>query len=93
MDFEHSDKVKDLISQVSEFMDRYIYPAEEVAEQQVLDSGDKHHHPEILEGLRQHALDRLFDVTRAVLGRDADEDAATSLAIIHGGAGTPNVRR
>jgi len=55
MDFEHSDKVKDLISQVSDFMDRYIYPAEEVAEQQVLDSGDKHHHPEILEELKVKA--------------------------------------
>ena len=30
MDFEHTPKVKDLIAQVSDFMDRHVYPAEKV---------------------------------------------------------------
>ena len=55
MDFEHSDKVKNLMAQVTDFMDRYIYDAERIADEQIKASGNKHHHPEILEELKPKA--------------------------------------
>ena len=35
MNFEHSDKVKDLLARVSKFMDDNIYPAESVYAEQM----------------------------------------------------------
>ena len=35
MNFEHSDKVKDLLARVSKFMDDNIYPAEAVYAEQM----------------------------------------------------------
>ena len=64
MDFEYSDKVKALQAQLTEFMDRYIYDAEKTAEEQVHASGNKHHHPVIIDELkgvaREQGLWNLF---------------------------------
>ena len=58
MDFELSPVAQDYRERLLEFMDQYVYPNEEVAEGQIVASGDPHHHPEILEVLKQEARRR-----------------------------------
>ena len=55
MNFEPSEKTQQLIIQIERFMDEHIYPAERVAQEQVEDSGDPHHAPEIVEELKAKA--------------------------------------
>ena len=55
MDFEHSDKVKKLQERVTAFMEQHVYPAEKVYDEQRVASGDKHHHPQIMEDLKAKA--------------------------------------
>ena len=55
MDFEYNDKTKALQEKLRDFMDRHVFPAEEVYDRQVLESGDKHHHPRIMEELKAKA--------------------------------------
>ena len=55
MDFAHSDKVVALQEKVTAFMEQYVFPNEDTYEQQIRDSGNKHHHPEILEELKVKA--------------------------------------
>ncbi|MEC7092636.1 MAG: acyl-CoA dehydrogenase, partial [Pseudomonadota bacterium] len=40
MNFDYSDKTKSLIEDVSNFMDKHIYPAEPIYNQQMKDFGD-----------------------------------------------------
>ena len=55
MHFEFNDKTKKLIEQVTAFLEDHIIPNEKVYEQQIEASGNKHHHPEILEELKAKA--------------------------------------
>jgi acyl-CoA dehydrogenase len=55
MDFEPSEKVKLLQSQIERFMHEYVYPAEPVAREQIEQSGDPHHEPKILAELKGRA--------------------------------------
>ncbi len=55
MDFEFNDKTKKLIERVTNFMEVHVYPNEKVYEKQVEASGDKHHHPQILEEMKAKA--------------------------------------
>jgi acyl-CoA dehydrogenase len=55
MDFEPSEKVKLLQSQVERFMNEFVYPAELVAKEQIEHSGDPHHEPKVLEELKGKA--------------------------------------
>ena len=55
MHFEFNDKTKRLIEQVTAFMEAHVYPNEKTYEQQIEASGDKHHHPQILEDLKAKA--------------------------------------
>jgi acyl-CoA dehydrogenase len=55
MDFAFSDKVVALQDKLNAFMDKYIYPNEKTYEEQIRESGDKHHHPAILEELKVKA--------------------------------------
>ncbi|OZF35531.1 acyl-CoA dehydrogenase [Rhodococcus sp. 14-2483-1-1] len=56
--FETSDRAKKYESDLLEFMDSHIYPAEAVYEQQMLDSGDPHFQPPIIEDLKKEARSR-----------------------------------
>ena len=56
--FETSERAKKYESDLLEFMDSHIYPAEAVYEQQMLESGDPHFHPPILEELKKEARSR-----------------------------------
>ena len=55
MDFEYSDKVKALREKLLNFMEHHVYPAESVYDEQVRDSGNKNHHPRIMEELKAKA--------------------------------------
>jgi acyl-CoA dehydrogenase len=55
MDFEHSDRCKELRERLLAFMDDYIYPNESVYEEQLRASGQPHFHPPVIEELKQRA--------------------------------------
>ena len=55
MDFEPSDKVKQIQTQLERFMDEFVYPAERTAAEQIEASGNPHHAPEIVEELKNKA--------------------------------------
>ena len=55
MDFELSPKAKELQQKLRNFMDEYVYPAEDVYTEQMAKAGDPHFHPPILEDLKARA--------------------------------------
>jgi acyl-CoA dehydrogenase len=57
MDFEPSQRCSEFKERLTAFMDEHIYPAEEVYERQLRESGDPHHQPAIMEELKTRARD------------------------------------
>ncbi len=55
MDFQPSQRCSEFKERLNAFMDDHVYPAEEVYERQLRDSGDPHHHPPIMEELKSRA--------------------------------------
>jgi len=55
MDFAYSEKVKTLLQQISDFMDRFIYPNLQIYRDQIAASSDPHHHAEIVDELKARA--------------------------------------
>ena len=55
MDFEPSERCTDFKERLSAFMDEHVYPAEEVYERQLRESGDPHHQPQVMEELKTRA--------------------------------------
>jgi acyl-CoA dehydrogenase len=58
VEFAHSARVEELRSQLLDFMDTCVYPAEPVAREQVAASGDRFFHPPALEELKAEARRR-----------------------------------
>jgi acyl-CoA dehydrogenase len=58
MDFELSDRCKELRERLLAFMDEHVYPAEAVYHEQLLASGDPHSHPPMMEELKERARER-----------------------------------
>ncbi len=58
MDFSHSQKVQELQALLGDFMDHHVYPAEARYREQMAAAGDPHHHPEVIEALKQEARSR-----------------------------------
>jgi acyl-CoA dehydrogenase len=58
MEFELTDRCKELRERLLAFMDEHIYPAESVYHDQVLQSGDPHHHPAVMEELKFRAREQ-----------------------------------
>jgi acyl-CoA dehydrogenase len=58
MDFELSDRCKDLREQLLAFMDEHVYPAEHVYEEQLRESGNPHFHPPVMEELKERAREQ-----------------------------------
>ena len=52
MDFEPSERCTEFKERLSAFMDEHVYPAEEVYERQLRESGDPHHQPQVMEELK-----------------------------------------
>lgn len=55
MDFSPSPKVREFQDKVTGFMEEHIYPAEAAIEKEIEVSGNPHHHPRIIEELKQRA--------------------------------------
>lgn len=55
MDFAYTDKVNALRNQLTEFMERYVYPNEKTYHEQIAASGNIHHHAEIVDELKEKA--------------------------------------
>ena len=58
MDFEPSQRCVEYRERLSAFMDEHVYPAETVYAQQLRDSGDPHHQPQVMEELKALARER-----------------------------------
>jgi acyl-CoA dehydrogenase len=58
MDLGSSPRSQELQDRLLEFMEERIYPAEAVYEEQILESGDPHFHPPVMEELKAEARSR-----------------------------------
>jgi acyl-CoA dehydrogenase len=58
MDFAYSGRVEKLRTQLLEFMESHVYPAESVYSKQMADSANPHHHPPVVEDLKGEARSR-----------------------------------
>jgi acyl-CoA dehydrogenase len=58
MNFELTDRAKDYLKRVTAFMDERIYPAEQVYDAQMHESGDPNFHPPVIEELKADARAR-----------------------------------
>jgi acyl-CoA dehydrogenase len=58
MDFAFSPKAAALRTELLDFMDTHVYPAEAVYHQQIAESGDPHFHPPVMEVLKTEARKR-----------------------------------
>ncbi len=58
MDFSYSPRVEELRNALLDFMETMVYPAETVYALQMDESGDPHHHPQIIEDLKKEARAR-----------------------------------
>jgi acyl-CoA dehydrogenase len=58
VDFELTDRCKELRERLLAFMDEHIYPNESVYEEQLKESGQPHFHPAIMEELKERAREQ-----------------------------------
>jgi acyl-CoA dehydrogenase len=58
MDFQPSARSREFQERLIAFMDEHVYPAEEVYERELRESGDPHHQPRIMEELKARARER-----------------------------------
>jgi acyl-CoA dehydrogenase len=58
MDFAYSPRTEELRGKLVDFLEGLVYPAESVYERQIAESGDPHHHPEVIEELKTEARRR-----------------------------------
>jgi len=58
VDFELTDRCREFQARLLSFMEEWVYPAESVYRQQMEASGDPHHHPQVLEDLKEQARRR-----------------------------------
>src|SRR5437588_5192917 len=58
MDFEPSDRSKEFQERLLAFMDEHVYPAESVYHEQLVESGNPHFHPPVMEELKERARER-----------------------------------
>ena len=58
MNFELSDRCTDFQERLTAFMEEKVYPAEAVYEEQIRAAGDPHHHPAVMEELKDEARSR-----------------------------------
>ncbi|HEY4410986.1 MAG TPA: acyl-CoA dehydrogenase, partial [Acidimicrobiia bacterium] len=58
MEFSLSTRCQELQTQLTAFMDEHVYPAEAVYEQQLVELGNPHAHPPVMEDLKAEARRR-----------------------------------
>jgi acyl-CoA dehydrogenase len=57
MDFEESERAREMRARLQDFTDTHVLPAEAVYERQLAESGDPHHQPAVMEELKAKARD------------------------------------
>ena len=57
MDFEESERAREMRARLQDFTDTHVLPAEAVYERQLAESGDPHHQPAVMEELKATARD------------------------------------
>ena len=77
MDFEFSDRCKELRERLLTFMEEHIYPNEAVYEEQLRESEDPHSHPPVMEELKERA--RAIGLWNLFLPHGAADDLAPGL--------------
>jgi acyl-CoA dehydrogenase len=55
MEFAFTDRCNEYRERLLEFMDEWVYPNERVYEEQIAESGDPHHQPEVMEKMKVEA--------------------------------------
>src|SRR5437763_6574989 len=60
MDFELSDRCRDLRERLLAFMDEHVHPAEPLYHDQIAASGSPHFHPPVMEELKERARENGF---------------------------------
>jgi acyl-CoA dehydrogenase len=55
MDFQPSERCSEFKERLGAFMDEHVYPAEEMYERQLRESGDPHFQPPVMEQLKARA--------------------------------------
>jgi acyl-CoA dehydrogenase len=78
MDFEFSDRCKELRERLLGFMDEHVYPSEPVYEEQLRESGNPHAHPPVMEELKEHA--RSLGLWNLFLPHAAPDDLAPGVS-------------
>jgi acyl-CoA dehydrogenase len=78
MEFELSDRCKELRERLLAFMDEQIYPAESVYHEQLRAAGDPHAHPPVMEELKGRARD--LGLWNLFLPHDTDDLSAPGLS-------------
>ena len=58
MNFEPTDRAREFAERLEAFMSESVYPAEQVYRQQLLESGQTHFHPPVMEELKEEARSR-----------------------------------
>src|SRR5437588_7233109 len=80
VDFELTDRCKELGERLLAFMDEHIYPNESVYEEQLRESGQPHFHPPVMEELKQRA--RELGLWNLFLPHEAPDGLAPGLSNI-----------
>jgi len=57
MDFEESERAREMRARLQDFTDTHVLPAEAEYERQLAESGDPHHQPAVMEELKATARD------------------------------------
>jgi acyl-CoA dehydrogenase len=78
MDFEFSDRCKELRERLLAFMDEHIRPNESVYEEQLVELGNPHGHPPVMEELKEQA--RSLGLWNLFLPHGAPDDSAPGLS-------------
>jgi acyl-CoA dehydrogenase len=78
MDFDFSDRCKEMRERLLTFMDEHVYPSEHVYEEQLRESGDPHSHPSVMEELKDRA--RSVGLWNLFLPHGAPDDLAPGLS-------------
>jgi acyl-CoA dehydrogenase len=78
MDFEFSDRCKELRERLLAFMDEYIHPNESVYEEQLRELGNPHGHPPVMEELKEQA--RALGLWNLFLPHGAPDDSSPGLS-------------
>ncbi|HEY2162035.1 MAG TPA: acyl-CoA dehydrogenase family protein [Solirubrobacteraceae bacterium] len=78
MEFEFSDRCKELRERLLGFMDEYIHPNERVYEEQLAELGNPHGHPPVMEELKDQA--RALGLWNLFLPHGAVDDSAPGLS-------------